>query len=728
MLASGPATSYSVPMSNTRSRAFVMGIAIGLVSVACGGSTRTEDDPEDSAVAAPPEEDAGPEVPNDEDIFASEQAWPDAGPCEDGTVSECPGPGGCAGLAVCQAGARSSCSCDLDADGSENVLDCAPTDPGIHPGAAESCNGIDDNCNLEIDEGLTSACYDGPEGTLGVGACAEGTTQCAEGAWEECVGQVVPEPEICDGSDNDCDGAVDQALETGCYEGAPETAGVGACAPGVRTCAAGVWGACVGQVLPAAEVCDGLDTSCDGQADDDLGAVCYDGPPSTAGVGLCVSGTTQCTAGSWSACSGQVLPDVELCDGADNDCNGKIDDGLAPPSCYDGPEGTQDVGPCAAGTTPCADGAWGECVDQVVPTVETCDGVDNDCDGTIDLIEMPCYTGPAGTEGKGPCQAGISTCVAGIWSACEGQVLPAEETCDNVDNDCDGAVDDALSKGCYTGPGGTSGVGACHGGTSICSVGIWSACQGQVLPSGEACDNVDNDCDGPVDEGLTKGCYTGSGGTSGVGLCHGGTATCSGGGWSSCQGQVVPAGEVCDGQDNDCDGAVDEGFVKLPSGNVDIVTGKDVDNGTGVFGGWPSGDKVCISSPTTVEVVIKTEVNGRGFNSCPSGGNSSCVAEFPDPYAAGVPANCKVQDQEQVCVMLDGVKVSPCSTDGNGANDPPKGSCATTPSKTTIPVTLGVGLHKLRVRHRCEWKAIQAGKEVCFNDHSLHVVSVRLKP
>jgi hypothetical protein len=176
------------------------------------------------------------------------------------------------------------------------------------------------------------------------------------------------------------------------------------------------------------------------------------------------------------------------------------------------------------------------------------------------------------------CVGGVQTCLEdGTFDdVCVGEVVPSAEVCGNgLDDNCDSQVDEECPcnpgdiVSCYNGPAGTAGVGICKSGTQTCDADGtgFGPCTGETLPGVETCDaqGMDEDCDGVANEvcvctpGSTQSCYTGPQGTEGVGLCAQGTQTCAPDGlsWNACVGDITPSQEVCDGQDNDCDGVAD---------------------------------------------------------------------------------------------------------------------------------------------------------------------------
>lgn len=140
-----------------------------------------------------------------------------------------------------------------------------------------------------------------------------------------------------------------------------------------------------------------------------------------------------------------------------------------------------------------------------------------------------------------------------------------EEICDGIDNDCDSLIDEDLRRECST---------SCGTGEEECYAGRWIGCNAP-LPSPETCNGLDDDCDGTVDEGCA--CVIGEKRQCGTdeGECRAGVQQCEGAYWSECEGAIGPEPEICDGLDNDCNGAVDDNILcpddEQPTGFEDFI-------------------------------------------------------------------------------------------------------------------------------------------------------------
>lgn len=460
-------------------------------------------------------------------------------------------------------------------------------------------------------------------------------------------------------------------------------AGVGACErAGVFQCVNNRVACDARPGNPAQEICDNQDNDCDGQIDESriggpLTRECYGGPPGTLDVGECADGNQACRQGEWGECVGDILPQPEKCNNKDDDCDRSVDEDFI---------GLRNA--CQLGVGVCsANGVWVCSQDVMVcnaeirqPAVENCDGLDNDCDGVIDE-DCNCRDGearPCGS-GVGACREGEQRCANGQWGVCAGGIQPVIEVCDGQDNDCSGLVDENLRQRCYSGPQGTEGIGICAGGVQICEGGRWQICFGEQTPLGEACNRVDDDCDGVVDPGCV--CQPGEIRACGsdVGICLPGRQACENGQWAAaCIGAVGPGVEICDGLDNDCDGEVNENLQCNQNppppapvcGNNQREGNEECDDGNIV-----GGDGCSAQCTNEAPVVLPPPVQDRdgdgildNVDNCPDIPN----ADQADDNQNGVGNACEVAAVGVVAEVCDDGQ----DNDGDGGVDCVDNDCA----------------------------------------------------
>lgn len=468
--------------------------------------------------------------------------------------------------------------------------------------SAELCDAKDNDCDGKTDEDFSDKGHpcDGGDSD----SCQNGTYTCkSDGSGVECVNEV-PQgfpgyEESCNGWDDDCDGETDEAGSWGCsdyyYDG--DSDGYGSVALPQCLCApTGLWSATKDSdcndanaaVNPSVtELCNQLDDDCDGTVDEEGATGCstfyYDGDADSFGVAenskcLCAPANsyTATVAGDCNDANAAVNPSaVETCNHTDDDCDGTVDEeGATGCTTHYYDNDADNFGVSSNSKCLCADegkytaDAGNDCNDDnavVYPgQIELCNQVDDDCDGVADE-DFPLKGQACDSDDTDLCAYGAYVCsLDGLGLVCAND-LPANivEVCDGNDNDCDQTVDEgfALGQDC------SNGIGACATWSkTVCSdneLGIkCPAVPGQ--PGVELCGNqVDDDCDSSVDEGfplLGQACDSVD-----SDLCQNGLYTCKtdGSGVECVNEHPEGIPEICNGLDDDCDQAVDEGFPLL---------------------------------------------------------------------------------------------------------------------------------------------------------------------
>ena len=566
--------------------------------------------------------------------------------------------------------------------------DCNDKSAAIKPGASEICDGVDNNCNGSVDEGVLNTYYRDADGdtygnaSIPVQACSapngyvNNNTDCDDSKSAVKPGAV----EICDGIDNNCNGTIDEGVKSIFFRDA-DGDGFGNRSDSISACSAPAGYVSnktdcddsKSTVRPGAiETCDGLDNNCNGVIDEGVKSVFYrDADGDNFGNGS--DSVIACNAPAGYVANKLDCDDTknavkpgasEICDGLDNNCNGTTDEGVKSVF-YRDADGdgfgnrVDSISACSApagyvaNKTDCDDSK-----NSVKPGgIEVCDDLDNNCNGTIDEGVKSVFYRDADGDGFGDRADSAFSCRAPAGyvankTDCDDNnknIKPgAVEVCDNLDNNCNGTVDEGLKSVYYRDADG-DGFGNARDSVVSCTPLLGYVANNKdcndtidkIKPDAtEICDGLDNNCDGQIDETGKTVFYQdldGDGfGNRQIKIISCTVQTGYVADSSDCNDSLKSinpkAKETCDGIDNNCDGLTDEG--------VKQTFYKDQDGD----GYGNKTDSILACSVPTGFVNNKDDCNDHEKNINPSlldntcnGIDENCNGKIDESY---VPGNC----------------------------------------------------------------------------------------
>ena len=582
-----------------------------------------------------------------------------------------------------------------------DFTDCNDNNSNINSAAVEVCNQIDDNCNGLSDDGLVfETYYADNDGDL-YGDVSNAIYQCLQpngfvinntDCNDNNPNLLEYSVEICNSEDDDCDGNIDNGLVFVDYFADIDGDGFGNLATLVSTCLQPQ-----GFITDftdcndnnsninsaAVEVCNQIDDDCNGLMDDGLVFVAYYadidgdgfGNPATL-ISAClqpqgfIADLTDCNDNN----SNVNTAAVELCNQIDDDCNGSMDDGLVFVTYYADIDGDGFGNPSAL-VSACVQPQgfitdFTDCNDNNsnvnTAAVEVCNQIDDDCNGSMDdgLVFVTYYADIDG-DGFGNPATLVLTCLqpqgfVTEFTDCNDNNsnvnTAAVEICNQIDDDCNGSMDDGLVFITYYADIDGDGYGNPATLVSTCLqpqgfVTEFTDCNDNNsnvnTAAVEICNQIDDDCNGSMDDGLVFITYYAD--IDGDG--YGNPATLV----SAC---VQPPGFILD--NTDCDDLNDTAY----PGAVELCNAIDDDcdglSDTGVFMVYfIDNDGDSYGNPSVSILTCSPPVGYIPNDNDCNDNNAAINPSAEDIIGSGIDENCDGQIDNSIFELSNSINLYP---------------------------------------------------------------------